>query len=108
MINPIENYDEWAKGGFKDLVCSPGYPDPNTPVATKYVPGGSTPQQYGLPEGATELQDLIEFREMNFAVGNIFKSCYRLGNCSHSDRVRDLNKILWFTQRELKRSLKGE
>ena len=66
-------------------------------------PGGSTPQQYGLPAGATELQDLIEYREMNFALGNIFKACYRQGTCSHSDELRDMRKILWFAQREIDR-----
>jgi hypothetical protein len=67
------------------------------------IPGGSCPSQYSLPEGASELQDLIEHRSMNFALGNIFKACYRLGGCSHSDAERDLNKILWFAQRELDR-----
>ena len=66
-------------------------------------PGGSTPSQYGLPEGATDLQDLIEHRDMNFAIGNIFKACYRMNNCGHSDLIRDVNKILWFAKRELDR-----
>jgi hypothetical protein len=65
--------------------------------------GGSTPDQYGLPDSAKELQDLIEHREMNFAVGNIFKACYRLGNCQHSTPQRDLRKIIWFAERELAR-----
>ncbi len=65
--------------------------------------GGSNPEQYALPEDATELQDLIEYRNMNYAIGNIFKACYRLGKCGHSDKSRDLNKILWFVQRELDR-----
>lgn len=69
------------------------------------VPGGSTPEQYGLPPGARELQDLIEYRDMNFAIGNIFKACYRMGTCSHSDKIRDLNKILWFANRELAREM---
>lgn len=65
--------------------------------------GGSNPVQYALPDDAKELQDLIEYREMNFAIGNIFKAAYRLGKCSHSDKARDLNKIIWFAQRELER-----
>lgn len=64
---------------------------------------GSCPEQYRLPSGALELQDLIEYRHMNFAVGNIFKSCYRMGHCDHSTVVRDLQKILWFARRELDR-----
>ena len=66
-------------------------------------PGASNPKQYGLPTGATELQDLIEFRNMNFACGNMFKAIYRMGTCSHSDELRDLRKILWFAQREIDR-----
>lgn len=66
-------------------------------------PGGSTPSQYGLPPDASELQDLIEYREMNFALGNIFKACYRRGTCEHSDELRDMRKVLWFAQREIER-----
>jgi hypothetical protein len=65
--------------------------------------GGSNPEKYGLPDGARDLQDLVEYRAMNFSVGNIFKAAYRLGVCDHSDRRRDLEKIMWFAQRELDR-----
>ncbi|MGL5050675.1 MAG: hypothetical protein ACRC6E_08645, partial [Fusobacteriaceae bacterium] len=64
--------------------------------------GGST-DYYSVPMNAKDLQDLIEYKEMNFSIGNIFKACYRMGACGHSDRVRDLNKIVWFAQRELAR-----
>jgi hypothetical protein len=76
-------------------------------VTADELPGGSTPSQYGFPEHATELQDLIEHRGMNFAKGNIFKACYRDGTCSHSDAIREIRKILWFAGRELKRLLQG-
>lgn len=66
-------------------------------------PGGSTPSQYAVPSWVRELQDLIEYREMNFAQGNIFKAVYRSGHCSHSDELRDINKILFFAEREKKR-----
>jgi len=72
-------------------------------MPTDYEPGSSTPSQYALPPGAKELQDLIEYRQMNFAVGNILKAAYRLGNCPHSDAARDLRKIIWFANRELAR-----
>lgn len=58
---------------------------------------------YQLPPGATELQDLIEHKNMNFAVANIFKACYRLGQKTGTSRVYDINKILWFAQREKER-----
>jgi len=70
------------------------------------LPGGSTPSQYALPIGASELQDLIEHRGMNFAVGNIFKAAFRLGHCDHSDPARDLRKIIYFAERELERITK--
>ena len=63
--------------------------------------GGSTPKQYGIPDGATELQDLIEHRDMNFAIGNVFKACYRMGIKNKAEY--DLNKIIYFANRELKR-----
>lgn len=76
---------------------------PKAEQSEAFIPGGSTPSQYALPEGAKELQDLIEYRNFNFALGNIFKACYRLGHCKHSDRRRDLRKIIWFANRELNR-----
>ncbi len=82
---------------IKDIVAE------NNKEDSLETPGGSTPSQYQLPDNATDLQDLIEHREMNFAMGNIFKACYRSGNCSHSDAVRDINKVLWFAKREKKR-----
>lgn len=63
--------------------------------------GGSTPSQYALPEGCSELQDLVEFKGMNFAIGNIFKAAYRMGSCNHADKEYDLKKIIWFAEREL-------
>lgn len=65
--------------------------------------GGSNPKQYALPPGAKELQDLIEYRGMNFAIGNMFKACYRMGECDHSEVERDLEKIIFFAKRELDR-----
>ena len=58
---------------------------------------------YELPEGAREIQDLIEYKSMNFALGNIFKAVYRIGQKPDNDRRYDLEKIIWFANRELKR-----
>jgi hypothetical protein len=69
---------------------------------TKGITGWSS-GYYELPEGAKELQDLIEHRGMNFSVGNIFKACYRLGRKPGTDAVYDLQKIIWYAQRELHR-----
>jgi len=43
---------------------------------------------YELPTGATELQDLISYRNMNAQIGEIFRTCYRYGQAAHSDQLR--------------------
>ena len=62
--------------------------------------GGST-SYYELPEGASELNDLIEHKAMGFALGNIFKACYRLGEKDGSDVLYDLRKIQFFVNERL-------
>jgi len=89
VVGMCDDYDKWES-------------------AKKSEPGGSTPEQYSIPKDAEELQDLIEHRKMNFSMGNIFKACYRFGTCSHSDELRDINKIIWFANREKKRILQNE
>lgn len=70
---------------------------------TKKVTGGSS-DYYKLPEGSKDLQDLIEHKNMNFALGNIFKACYRFGEKNTVDKKYDIDKILWFAER-LKKEL---
>jgi hypothetical protein len=67
---------------------------------------GWSSKYYEIPEGATELQDLVEHKNMNFAVGNIFKAAYRLGDKPGTEELYDLDKIIWFAQREKSRILK--
>lgn len=64
---------------------------------------GSTAIYYQLPEGCTELQDLISNRDMNAQIGEIFRSCYRYGQASHSDQLRDAKKIRFYIEAEIKR-----
>jgi len=87
----------WDMHGFHSIILN-----------TINSPGGSTPSQYALPPDAKELQDLIEYREMNFSVGNIFKACYRLGHKDGVSSTYDMRKIIYFAQRELKRLSKIE
>jgi hypothetical protein len=65
--------------------------------------GGRTPIQYDLPKNAEQLQDLIEYRNMNFAQGEIFKSLYRGETCTHSTALREARKQVWYAQREVAR-----
>ena len=69
--------------------------------------GGSTQSYYGLPKGATDIADLIDYREMSFNLGNVFKACYRLGQKQGSSDVYDLRKIIYFATRELEKRIKA-
>lgn len=64
---------------------------------------GSTADYYNLPPGATELQDLISFKNMNAQVGEAFRSLYRFDNCPHSDKSRNARKVIYYMQAELDR-----
>lgn len=69
--------------------------------------GGST-AYYDLPKEAKDIGDLIEYRDMSFNVGNIFKACYRIGQKDGTTELYDLEKIVYFAQRELKRAKVAE
>lgn len=64
---------------------------------------GSTASYYQLPTGCTELQHLISYRDMNAQIGEIFRACYRYGQASHSDKLRDAKKILFYAKAEIDR-----
>lgn len=76
----------------------------NVPVKSD---GGSS-TYYFLPKGATELNDVIEFKNMSFARGNMFKALYRLGNKAGTDVEYDLNKIELFLGRLREMHKKGQ
>lgn len=64
---------------------------------------GSTASYYELPDGASELQDLISYRNMNAQDGEMFRALYRKGRASHSDALRDAKKVLFYAQAEVER-----
>ena len=64
---------------------------------------GSTASYYELPIDATELQHLISHKDMNAQIGEIFRSCYRYGQASHSDQLRDAKKIKFYIEAEIDR-----
>tara|TARA_R110000796_G_scaffold35822_2_gene91945 strand:+ start:9447 stop:10052 length:606 start_codon:yes stop_codon:yes gene_type:complete len=67
---------------------------------------GSTASYYVLPEGCSQLQHLISHRDMNAQIGEIFRSCYRYGECPHSDKLRDAKKIKFYIDAEIERLLR--
>lgn len=70
---------------------------------TKEHSNGATAGYYQLPEGATQLQDLISHLNLNAQIGEIFRACYRYGRVSHSDELRDARKILFYAKAEVER-----
>lgn len=83
-INKIDNLDEL------------------TSTDTSTNNGGST-SYYDFPEGCKNIQDVIIKTNIPWNIANIFKASYRYGKQDHSEAERDLNKIIWFAQDELKR-----
>jgi len=77
---------------------------PLPPVEPKVgVSDGSTASYYELPDKATELQHLIMYKDMNSQMGEIFRACYRYGQASHSDKLRDAKKIKFYIEAEIER-----
>jgi hypothetical protein len=64
---------------------------------------GSSAEYYRLPEGCTELQDLISYRNLNAQDGEIFRAIYRKGLADHSDALRDAKKVLFYARAEVER-----
>lgn len=62
---------------------------------------GGSAEYYKLPNGASELQDLIEHKGMSFGRGNIFKAMYRLGEKDAATEEYDLEKTVWFAIRRI-------
>jgi len=64
--------------------------------------GGST-DYYQFEPSWKECGDIIEARKMNYNQGNIFKAAFafNIGRHSGTTYERELNKIIYFAQREL-------
>lgn len=69
------------------------------PLNKKITSDGGSAQYYVLPEGAKELNDLIETKAMSFARANIFKAVYRMGEKTGVDVDYDINKVILFAER---------
>ena len=105
--NTVWTYDKNLKAG--KYLSKPEVTIHKAPVsmplerALKLVSDGSSADYYVLPNGAKELQDLISHKNMNAQIGEIFRSCYRYGEPSHSDMLRDAKKIKFYAEAEIKR-----
>jgi hypothetical protein len=100
-----EGYKNIVQKEDADLVGIPYEPLSNSIIAKrkKKTSDGSTAEYYELPADATELQHLISAKDMNAQIGEIFRTCYRYGECSHSDKLREAKKIAFYAAAEIKR-----
>ena len=67
--------------------------------------GGDGNKWYDLPKGAIQLQDLIEHKNMNGNIKDVFKACYRVGEKDGTEEVYDVEKMAYYSLRELGRIL---
>ncbi len=70
--------------------------------------GGDT-DYYQFKKGWKDAMDIVEDREMNYAQGNIFKVAitFNMGRHDGTDYERELNKIIFFAEREKSRIKNG-
>lgn len=67
----------------------------------KRTSDGGPSEYYDFPSNFDTLNDLIEYKEMGFAQGNIFKAAFRLGNKEGISLEYDLRKIKYYADRML-------
>jgi hypothetical protein len=68
------------------------------------VSDGSSADYYRLPPWATELADLIRYKNMNGSQAEMFRALYRGSAASHSDEVRQARKLLAYAVDEMVRT----
>ena len=95
-------------GNFSNSYSNKGLvgPQANTDLDKKIrSDGGGSQNYYDLPPGAEQLQDLIDYRNMNGNIKDIFKSCYRSGLKQGTSEEYDARKRVYYSLRELGRLL---
>lgn len=92
---------------YKDKATIPQLKMWSTPfrVEEKAHNNGGSTDYYKLKTAWKDLADIMEDRSMNYNQGNIFKSafCFNVGRHDGTSYERELNKIIYFAERELKR-----
>ena len=103
----------WYFETTEDAFCASGHSSEDAflsitgvkkrPSSETSTSNGLTADYYELPANATQLQDLISFKDMNAQVGESFRSLYRYGQSSHSDKLRDAKKVVFYMNAEIER-----
>lgn len=86
-------WSRWVPAEAKDQTTAPA----------KVKSNGASSDYYKLPPHATELRHLIQAKDMDFAIGNVFKACYRLGEKEGTEELYDVRKIIFFGFDELEK-----
>lgn len=60
--------------------------------------GGFT-NYYAVPEGATQLSDLIYHKNMNHSLGEAFCAIYRMND--NGEKIRNIKKVIRYMELEL-------
>lgn len=70
----------------------------------KHTSDGSTASYYELPEGATELQHLINHRNMNHCDGVLFELCYDHAMASSTEeKLIIARSMVYYAESEVRR-----
>ena len=56
-------------------------------------------------DGKIEVIDFIEDKKLNFNLGNVVKYVARAGKKDKSKELEDLQKALWYLQREISKTV---
>ena len=104
IIPPVSKYFA-DKDDYRHITDSPFAIDASKISVNKAHNNGGNTDYYDLPSEAKNCQDIIEWRSMNFAQGNIFKVAFTFNQGRHAatNYERELNKIIFFAKRELER-----
>ena len=73
---------------------------------TEDRPSGGATHYYQLPKDATELHELINYKSMTHSIGEAFSALYRLND--NGEKVRNLEKVIFYAQLELQRTLEEQ
>ncbi len=101
--DPVEVSDEIAEAiAESKRITVDSLLGPDSVAPTPINNGGST-DYYKFDPSWCECADIIEARNHNYNQGNIFKAafCFNTDRHSGTNEVRELNKIIYFAQRQL-------
>ena len=88
---------------LEPLFSEGGYIEQCVIYDENYAPrgdGGFT-NYYAVPEGATQLSDLIYYKNMNHSIGEAFCALYRMND--NGEKIRNIKKVIRYMELELEK-----